>query len=117
MLKALEIEQDLPDRQLCLVESYKQLAEDYMVLQDFEQGIQSSELALHLELQIYDDGVRDRNIQETLIFLAEAYQYSEQYVKSNEQLSNILEYFQSGDVDVDMQIKTLKLVTVNLQNL
>ena len=47
-----------------------------MVLQDFEQGIQSSELALHLELQIYDDGVRDRNIQETLIFLAEAYQYS-----------------------------------------
>lgn len=39
MLKAIEIEQDLPDRLLCLVESYKQLAEDYMVLQDFEQGI------------------------------------------------------------------------------
>ena len=32
MLKAIEIEQDLPGRQLCLVESYKQLAEDYMVL-------------------------------------------------------------------------------------
>ena len=56
MLKAIEIEQDLPDRQLCLVESYKQLAEDYLVLQDFEQGIQSAKLALDIELQIYDGG-------------------------------------------------------------
>ena len=32
MLKAIEIEQDLPDRLPYLVESYKQLAEDYMVL-------------------------------------------------------------------------------------
>ena len=62
MLKVIEIEQDLPDRVLCLVESYKQLAEDYMVLQDFEQGIQSSELALQIELQIYEDGICDRNI-------------------------------------------------------
>ena len=84
MLKAIEIEQDLPDRLLCLVESYKQLAEDYMVLQDFEQGIQSSELALQIELQIYDAGVRDRNIQETLVFLAEAHQFSGEFVKSNE---------------------------------
>lgn len=36
MLKAIEIEQDIPDRQLSLAESYKQLAEDYMVIQDFE---------------------------------------------------------------------------------
>jgi hypothetical protein len=32
MLKAIEIEQDLPNRLLYLVESYKQLAEDYMIL-------------------------------------------------------------------------------------
>lgn len=49
--------------------------------------------------------------------MAEAYQYSQQYVKSNEQLSNILEFFSSGCVEVDMQLKTLKLVTVNLQSL
>lgn len=117
MLKAIEIEQDLPDRLLCLVESYKQLAEDYMVLQDFEQGIQSSELALQIELQIYDSGVSDRNIQETLVFLAEAHQFSGDFVKSNEQLSNILEIFTTGKVEVDMQIKALKLVITNLQSL
>lgn len=33
-----------------------------MVLQDFEQGIQSAKLALDLELQIYDAEVRDQNI-------------------------------------------------------
>lgn len=32
MIKAIEIEQDLPDRLLGLVESYKQLAEDYLLL-------------------------------------------------------------------------------------
>jgi len=42
MLKSIEIEQDLPDRQLSLAESYKQLAEDYIVQKDYEQGIQSS---------------------------------------------------------------------------
>jgi len=117
MLKAIEIEQDLPDRLLCLVESYKQLAEDYMVLQDFEQGIQSSELALQIELQIYDSGVSDRNIQETLVFLAEAHQFSGDFVKSNEQLANILEIFTTSKVEVDMQAKTLKLIITNLQSL
>ena len=57
MLKAIEIEQDLPDRLLCLVESYKQLAEDYMVLQDFEQGIQSSELAADRAQFVAEAGV------------------------------------------------------------
>ena len=61
--------------------------------------------------------MRDRNIQETLVFLAEAHQFSGEFVKSNEQLSNILEIFTTGDVDVDMQIKTLKLVITNLQSL
>ena len=76
MLKAIEIEQDLPDRQLCLVESYKQLAEDYLLLQDFDQGIQSAKLALDIELQIYDGEAENDNIQETLIFIAEAHQFS-----------------------------------------
>lgn len=61
--------------------------------------------------------MRDRNIQETLVFLAEAHQFSGEFVKSNEQLSNVLEIFTTGDVDVDMQIKTLKLVITNLQSL
>ena len=32
-------------------------------------------------------------------------------------MSNVLEIFTTGDVDVDMQIKTLKLVITNLQSL
>lgn len=51
------------------------------------------------------------------MFLAEAHQFSGEFVKSNEQLSNVLEIFTTGDVDVDMQIKTLKLVITNLQSL
>ena len=51
-----------------------------MVIQDFEQGIQSSELALELELEIYQNGVLDSNVQETILFIAEALQYSEEYV-------------------------------------
>lgn len=50
MLKAIEIEQDMPDRLLCLVESYKQLAEDFLILQDYNQCVQSCELALQIEL-------------------------------------------------------------------
>lgn len=73
MLKVIQIEQDLPDRLLCLVESYKLLTEDYMILEDYEQGLQSIELAFQIELQIYDMGVRDSNIQETVVFLAEVY--------------------------------------------
>jgi hypothetical protein len=61
-----------------------------MVLQDFDQGIQSAQLAIDLELQIYDDGVQNINVQESLLFIAEAYQYSEKYVKSNEKLSILL---------------------------
>jgi len=60
MLKAIEIEQDLPDQQLGLIESYKLLAEDYLVLQDFEQGIQSSRYALDMELQIFPNQVREK---------------------------------------------------------
>ena len=51
------------------------------------------------------------------MFLAEAHQFSGDYVKSNEQLSNILEIFTTGKVEVDMQIKALKLVITNLQSL
>ena len=85
-----------------------------MILEDYEQGLQSIELAFQIELQIYDMGVRDSNIQETVVFLAEVYQLCEQYVKSNEQLQNILEIFGSGDVEVPMQIKILKSVITNL---
>lgn len=42
MLKSIEIEQDFPDRQLNMAESYKQLAEDYKMSQDFEQCIESA---------------------------------------------------------------------------
>ena len=117
MLKAIEIEQDLPDRQLGLVESYKQLAEDYLLLEDFDQGIQSAKLALDIELQIYDGEAESENIQETLIFIAEAHQFSGQFVESNEQLSVILEVFTSGNVEIVTQLKVLKLVSTNLQSL
>ena len=56
-----------------MAESYKQLAEDYIIIQDFEQGIESAQLALQIEVEMYEDGVQDPNIQETLIFIAEAY--------------------------------------------
>ena len=36
MLRSIEIEQELPDRKLSLAESYKQLAEDYIVQEDYE---------------------------------------------------------------------------------
>ena len=34
--------------------------------------------------------------------MAEAYQFSSQYVKSNEQLSNIIEVFGTGDVEIEI---------------
>ena len=46
MLKSIEIEQDFPDRQLSMAESYKQLADDYIMTQDYEQCIESAQLAL-----------------------------------------------------------------------
>lgn len=51
------------------------------------------------------------------MFLAEAYQFSEEYVKSNEQLSVILEVFTTGDVSLEIQVKVLKLIALNLQSL
>ena len=73
-----------------------------MVLQDFDQGIQSAQLAIDMELQIYDDGVQNINVQESLLFIAEAYQYSEKYVKSNEKLSILLQAFSAGDVSSEI---------------
>ena len=70
MLKSVEIEHDLPDRQLSLAESYKTLGEDYLTIEDFEQSIQSSQLALQIGLDIYENGVLDINIQETILFIA-----------------------------------------------
>jgi len=47
---------------------------------------------------MYEDGILDSNIQDTLVFISDAYQQSGQYIKSNEQLSNILEHFDSEQV-------------------
>jgi len=69
---------------------------------------------LEIELDIYEDGVLDVNIQETLIFIAEAYQFNEMYVKSNESLSNILEHFDSDALSDEIKLKSLKLVSANL---
>ena len=59
-----------------------------------KKGVTFRDLNNNGKLDIYEDGVLDANIQETLIFIAEAYQLNEQYVKSNESLSNILEHFE-----------------------
>lgn len=70
-----------------------------------------------MELQIYDDGVYNINVQESLLFIAEAFQYSEKYVKSNEKLSILLQAFASGDVSPEIQLKTIKLVSGNLTSM
>jgi hypothetical protein len=62
---------------------------------------------------IYEDGVLDTNIQETLLFIAEAYQFSEQYVKSNKSLIKMIEYFDSEIIPNEFKHKTLKLISTN----
>ena len=114
MLKAIEIEQDLPDHLLCLGESYKQLADDFYVLEDCAQCVQACELGLQIELQLFDEGVLNPNIQESLLFLAEAYAAGQEPVKSNEQLSNILEAFGHENISDEVQIRTLTQVVANL---
>jgi hypothetical protein len=68
-------------------------------------------------MEIYPEQTRDGNVQQTLILMGEAYQFSGEFVKSNENLSLILEVFPLGCVSVETQIKTLKVVIINLQNL
>ena len=63
------------------------------MLEDCAQCVQACELGLQIELQLFDEGVLNPNIQESLLFLAEAYAAGQEPVKSNEQLSNILEAF------------------------
>lgn len=117
MLKAIEIEQDLPDHLLCLVESYKQLADDFFLLEDYAQCVQACELGLQIELQLFDEGVLNPNIQESLLFLAEAYATGQEPVKSNEQLSNILEAFGHENISDEVQMRTLSQVVANLTSL
>lgn len=41
-MRAISIENRIPNRHLFLIESYKQLADDYMAVKDFQQAIISS---------------------------------------------------------------------------
>ena len=82
-----------------------------MVIQDSEQGIQSAELALQLELDIYENGIGDRNVQETVLFIAEAYQFAEEFKKSNQQLDNIKDIFKTSEVETDIKVKVLKMMS------
>lgn len=72
---------------------------------------------MQIELQLFDEGVLNNNIQESLLFLAEAYAAAGEPVKSNEQLSNILEAFGHENVSDEVQVRTLSQIVSNLCSL
>jgi hypothetical protein len=53
----------------------KVLAEDYLKMEESDKGIALLLKALKIEKEFYG-GISDTQVQETMIFLAEAYQYS-----------------------------------------
>lgn len=53
-------------------------------------------------------------MQESLLFISDAYQQAQEPIKSNEHLSNILEAFGNGTVSDEIQERTLRLVIANL---
>lgn len=76
MKRAISIETRIQNRHLFLLESYKQLADDYMAVKDFKQAIACSQKIIKIEkdtsMHSYTMHL-DYCPHETVLFTAEAY--------------------------------------------
>ena len=126
MLRAISIENRIPNRHLFLIESYKQLADDYMTVNDFSQAIICSQKLIQIEKESQMqtcNTIVDSSPFENVLFIAEAYFRLKDYSSSNEELykvlgsqSSVVEAANPDDGEQltnEMMLKTFKMIARN----
>lgn len=122
MLRAIDIEQQLSDRQLFLRESYRQLSEDYMHVGNFSEAVLCLEQVIQIQSQQNNAQLEslesESELLETYLSIAEASFKLKDYRNSNEYLGKIFEHKTDCDGQTEeMKQKAYKLMARNHQSM
>mmetsp|Transcript_15258 Transcript_15258/g.14814 ORF Transcript_15258/g.14814 Transcript_15258/m.14814 type:complete len:117 (-) Transcript_15258:552-902(-) len=77
MEEAIQMHKELgeEDDSIDFAQLLKTIADDYLKMEELDKGIEALQKALKIEKAFFG-GILNNSVQETMVFLAEAYQYS-----------------------------------------